>query len=47
MAQLIIKDIPDVLRNDFKAICAKKGTTMKAEIIKFIRKEVEKAAQKD
>ncbi len=46
MAQLIIKDIPDTLRNEFKAICAKKGTTMKAEIIKFIEEEVEKAARK-
>ena len=47
MAVMTLRDVSDKLRNDFKAVCAKKGVTMKDEILRFMKEEVEKAAQKD
>ncbi len=47
MAVVYIKNVPDELRNKFKASCAEKGSNMREELLKYMKKEVEKAAQKD
>ncbi len=44
---MIIKKVPDDLRNAFKILCLQRKTNMREAIIKFMKKEVEKAAQKD
>jgi hypothetical protein len=41
MASILVKDIPDELRNLFKAICAEQGKTMREGIIELMREEVE------
>lgn len=41
MAAILVKDIPDELRNLFKAICAEQGKTMREGIIELMREEVE------
>lgn len=43
MGSYLIKDIPEELQRKFKASCVLRGTTMKEELIRFIREEVEKA----
>ena len=40
MATVILQNIPDELKNSFKATCAQKGTTMKAEFIRFMKESV-------
>ncbi len=47
MAILYLKSIPDNLKNQFKSVCAANGKTMTEEIIRLMKKEVEKAAKKD
>ena len=47
MVVVYIKNIPDKLRNKFKAACAEKGSNMREELIKYMKEVVEKAAQKD
>jgi hypothetical protein len=37
MASMLVKDIPDELRNLFKAICAEQGKTMREQIIELMR----------
>ena len=46
MGTLIIKNVPDEIRREFKAICIRKATTMREEIIRFMTEVVEKAARK-
>jgi hypothetical protein len=41
MAAILIKDVPDELRNLFKAICAEQGKTMREGIIELMREVVE------
>jgi hypothetical protein len=41
MAAILVKDIPDELRNLFKAICAEQGKTMREGIIELMREVVE------
>jgi hypothetical protein len=41
MAEIIIRDVDDKLRNFFKAWCVEKGSTMKAELIKYMQRMVE------
>ncbi len=41
MAAILVKDVPDELRNLFKAICAERGKTMREGIIELMRKAVE------
>ncbi len=41
MAAILVKDIPDELRNLFKALCAEQGKTMREEIIELMREVVE------
>jgi hypothetical protein len=41
MAAILVKDIPDELRNFFKAICAEQGKTMREGIIELMREVVE------
>jgi plasmid stability protein len=41
MGNIIIKDVPENLKREFKAICAIKGKSLKEEIIRLMRKEVE------
>ena len=38
MAEIIIRDVDDRLRNTFKAWCVEKGSTMKAELIKYMQR---------
>jgi len=40
MATVILQNISDELKNSFKATCAQKGTTMKAEFIRFMKESV-------
>ena len=46
MATLNLRDVPDDLRNQFKAVCALQGKTIRDVIMKLMRKEVEKAGRK-
>ncbi len=41
MAVILVKDVPDELRNLFKAICAEQGKTMREGLIELMRKAVE------
>jgi len=41
MAAILVKEIPDELRNLFKAICAEQGKTMREGIIELMREAVE------
>jgi hypothetical protein len=41
LAAILVKDIPDELRNLFKAICAEQGKTMREGIIELMREVVE------
>ena len=45
MAEIIIRDVDDKLRNTFKAWCVEKGSTMKAELIKYMQRMVEERAK--
>lgn len=42
MKTITIKNVPEQLRNEFKAICFRKGSTMSKELLKFVEKVVEK-----
>ncbi|NWG13913.1 MAG: hypothetical protein HXY20_10310 [Acidobacteria bacterium] len=42
MAAILVKDVPDELRNLFKAICAEEGKTMREGIIQLMRGAVER-----
>jgi len=44
MSDLLIKGIPEELRNQFKALCAANGTNMREVLIKYMKEAVEKAA---
>jgi antitoxin component of RelBE/YafQ-DinJ toxin-antitoxin module len=46
MAVINLKDIPDKLRNEFKAVCALEGIAMKEAIIKFMEKAVKEGKLK-
>ena len=46
MAVVYIKNVPDELRNKFKALCAEKGSNMREELMKYMKEVVEKAARK-
>jgi hypothetical protein len=41
MAVILVKDVPDELRNHFKAMCAERGKTMREGIIELMRDAVE------
>jgi hypothetical protein len=41
MAVILVKDVPDELRNLFKAICAERGKTMREVVIELMRETVE------
>ena len=42
MGTMIIKKIPDELRNRFKAACAVQGKTMREELIRVMQEVVDK-----
>jgi len=46
MKTIMIKNVPEQLRNEFKAICVRKGSTMSKELLKFIKQVVEKEVKK-
>ena len=46
MGTMILRNIPDDLRKQFKLLCIQENSNMTAEIVKFMKKEVEKAARK-
>ena len=41
MKKLLIDKVPENLFKDFKAMCAKEGTTMRAEIVRLITTSIE------
>jgi hypothetical protein len=41
MAAILVKDVPDELRNLFKAICAEQGKTMREGIIEMMTRAIE------
>ncbi len=41
MAEIIIRGVDEKLRNAFKAWCVEKGSTLKAEVLKYMRRIVE------
>lgn len=41
MAVILIKDVPDEVRNLFKAICAEQGKTMREGIIELMNRAIE------
>ena len=43
MAVINILNLPDEIRNEYKAICAKKGISMREDLVRYITKTVEKA----
>lgn len=46
MADMLIRKVPEELRHEFRVLCVERHTSMQQELIKFIRKEVEKAKRK-
>jgi hypothetical protein len=42
VATILVKDVPDELRNLFKAICAEEGKTMREGILRLMREAVER-----
>lgn len=42
MGTMILKDVPDDLRNKFKSLCYAKGKTLKEEILRLMREELER-----
>jgi len=42
MAAILVKDVPDELKNLFKAVCAEEGRTMREGIIALMREAVER-----
>ena len=45
MAAINLRDVPEDLRRDFKALCAKKGITMRERLLQLMQEEVAKAAR--
>jgi hypothetical protein len=41
MAEIIIREVDEKLRNSFKAWCVERGSTMKAELIRYMQRIVE------
>jgi hypothetical protein len=41
MAEIIIRGVDEKLRNAFRAWCVEKGSTMKAELLKYMERIVE------
>ena len=46
MKTIMIKNVPEKLRNEFKSLCILKGSTMSKEFIKFMEQMVEKEKKK-
>jgi hypothetical protein len=40
MAVILVKDVPDEVRNLFKAICAEQGKTMREGIIELMNRAI-------
>lgn len=45
MAAVMIKEIPDEVYKQFKAICKEKGLTVKGALINMMRAEIKKGVQ--
>jgi hypothetical protein len=41
MAEIIIRGVDEKLRNAFRAWCVERGSTMKAEIVKYMKRIVD------
>ncbi len=41
MAAILVKDVPDEVRNLFKAICAEQGKTMREGIIELMQRAID------
>jgi len=41
MGEIIIRGVDEKLRNAFRAWCVEKGSTMKAELVKYMQRIVE------
>ncbi|MDE0022884.1 MAG: hypothetical protein OXP69_00575, partial [Spirochaetaceae bacterium] len=44
MATLYVRDLPDSLHRRFKLLCATRGVTIRAEVIRLIEEELTKVA---
>lgn len=42
---MYLRDVPDTLKQSFRALCVQRGTTMRAAVIRFMEREVAKAAK--
>jgi len=47
MKNILIRKVPEDVHEDFRILCIRRKSSMNEELLKFIQKEVEKAAQKD
>ena len=43
MATLHLRDIPDSLRNEYKAVLARQGKNMKQDILEYMQRVIETA----
>jgi len=41
MAAILVKDVPDEVRNLFKAVCAEQGKTMREGIIELMKRAID------
>jgi len=43
MGTIIIKDVPEDVKRKFKALCVLKGKTLREELIRLMKEEIEKS----
>ena len=46
MTKILIKGMPEELHREFKKLCVDRGSNMTQELIRLMRKEVEKAGKR-
>jgi len=46
MGSILIRQVPDPIHQGFKKLCQKKQTSMEKEIVRLLRREVEKASRR-
>ena len=46
MSRIVVENIPDKLRNAFKAYCAMKGSDMRTELLAYMEKVTAVAAKR-
>jgi len=43
MGTIIIKDVPEDVKRKFKSLCVLKGKTLREELIRLMKEEIEKS----